>query len=511
MRFLIALLSGLLFVFNVVAENLYVAQTATGTGTSVALATNFTFFNTAGNWGAGAGKISSGDTVWICGVVGTNLSVQASGSLGSPITIAFDTNAVMRAGYWLGGGAITVSGFSNIVIDGFYNGIIEATNNGSAGLGYPNATYSVGIYATDAQDLEIKNLTIQNMYVRTNTDNTATCCGANHDSTNAIEIWGNMSRLSIHNNLMHDCGTGVNVIYPNATTINTINVFSNTVYHASVGVQIGSASTDGTVNDPHIYSNEIYDGYPWLDPSDQFHAHLIMVWAETTGNVINRLKIYNNYTHGNWDPGSHVTAHIFLACSFATPFKDTEIFNNVMTISSNSTPGNGVIEIQGGTQGLLIANNTILGVGPGYGIEVRSDVVGNSNIELYNNVVSNFDRYISMPIPGMSNANRNLYFAGSSKWYLGGTNYPTLGTWQALNYDLNGLETNPNLDASYKPQTGGPAVDAGITLTNFTTDRIGTSRPQGSAWDIGAYELITGGGPSPTYYFPSPRMRRGFP
>jgi len=35
-----------------------------------------------------------------------------------------------------------------------------------------------------------------------------------------------------------------------------------------------------------------------------------------------------------------------------------------------------------------------------------------------------------------------------------------------------------------------PAIDAGATLTEFNTDIIGTSRPQGAGWDIGAYEAI---------------------
>jgi hypothetical protein len=33
------------------------------------------------------------------------------------------------------------------------------------------------------------------------------------------------------------------------------------------------------------------------------------------------------------------------------------------------------------------------------------------------------------------------------------------------------------------------AVNAGMTLSSFSTDRNGTPRPQGSAWDIGAYEF----------------------
>jgi hypothetical protein len=39
-------------------------------------------------------------------------------------------------------------------------------------------------------------------------------------------------------------------------------------------------------------------------------------------------------------------------------------------------------------------------------------------------------------------------------------------------------------------KAGSNAIDAGTTLTLFTTDIDAESRPQGSAWDIGADELV---------------------
>jgi hypothetical protein len=43
---------------------------------------------------------------------------------------------------------------------------------------------------------------------------------------------------------------------------------------------------------------------------------------------------------------------------------------------------------------------------------------------------------------------------------------------------------------NYKLAPGSPAIDAGITLSSVTTDRIGTIRPQGRAYDVGAYEFV---------------------
>jgi len=51
----------------------------------------------------------------------------------------------------------------------------------------------------------------------------------------------------------------------------------------------------------------------------------------------------------------------------------------------------------------------------------------------------------------------------------------------------------------WKPtKASGSTVDAGLNLSNvFNTDKDGVSRPQGSGWDIGAYEYVPGGDTTP--------------
>ncbi len=45
---------------------------------------------------------------------------------------------------------------------------------------------------------------------------------------------------------------------------------------------------------------------------------------------------------------------------------------------------------------------------------------------------------------------------------------------------------------------GSPAIDAGVAVVGLSTDQRGTSRPQGRAPDIGAFELAGGDVPAPT-------------
>jgi hypothetical protein len=88
----------------------------------------------------------------------------------------------------------------------------------------------------------------------------------------------------------------------------------------------------------------------------------------------------------------------------------------------------------------------------------------------------------------------NIFYNGdSAPFYWGGAS-KTFAQWKTdTGNDLNSQETNPLLDANYKPDDASdPSVDAGVDLssTGFSEDKDSISRPQGSEWDIGAYEYF---------------------
>lgn len=67
------------------------------------------------------------------------------------------------------------------------------------------------------------------------------------------------------------------------------------------------------------------------------------------------------------------------------------------------------------------------------------------------------------------------------------------------------FENTANATRDYRAKTGADLLDAGTTdATNGTPDIVGTARPQGSAYDIGAWELVAAsppvGGPSNVYF-----------
>ena len=91
------------------------------------------------------------------------------------------------------------------------------------------------------------------------------------------------------------------------------------------------------------------------------------------------------------------------------------------------------------------------------------------------------------------------YYSGSASGMVVANNISTnaIGTSSpsGVTFSNNLANTNPQLDASYRPASTSPAIDHGQTLADVTVDIVGTTRPQGASSDIGAYELVgTGGG-----------------
>src|ERR1700675_3728816 len=166
---------GLIFAFLVVAlpagaKDLYVAanQVSTGTGTGCSTAKSVAWFNATTSWGTGTAQIGPGTTVHLCGTFTGKpgqqlLIVRGNGTSSSPITIKFETNAILQAPYWSSQGAIYEVGRSYIVIDGGTNGLIKNTANGT---GRAYVQQSRAIYATSCTGCVVKNLTIADIYVR---------------------------------------------------------------------------------------------------------------------------------------------------------------------------------------------------------------------------------------------------------------------------------------------------------------------------------------------------------
>jgi len=134
---------------------------------------------------------------------------------------------------------------------------------------------------------------------------------------------------------------------------------------------------------------------------------------------------------------------------------NNQFYNNIIYKSYG-----GVI-VGYGTTGTLVANNTIYG-NDTIGINISSKFAGGKNARIINNIV---------------------YGNGGSQQIEDTATGTTL---------QNNLTTDPKFvnpaAGDFGLQAGSPAIDKGMTLAEVKTDFTGKARPEGAAYDIGAFE-----------------------
>jgi hypothetical protein len=140
-------------------------------------------------------------------------------------------------------------------------------------------------------------------------------------------------------------------------------------------------------------------------------------------------------------------------------------------ITNSGAPGSGTAEW---------FNNTLYDCGPRGGVDAGAFNAGPGSpaVRLRNNLVQlkPGENYIE---PSSSKA---LISGGSNLWFGGGAAPANLGS-KSSDPRFTSLGT---LD--FHPQPASPAIDAGIN-TGISTDFDGVPRPQGAAFDIGAFEV----------------------
>ena len=186
-----------------------------------------------------------------------------------------------------------------------------------------------------------------------------------------------------------------------------------------------------------------------------------------------------------------------------------------------------------GVPNTYVYNNTFIDVGVNNEMAINMLVSsgGGEAWDCTGNVVENnlfVSTYNSDPIPETSSSlttevtrdyNYAVYTSGGTYHAIGGGGnanpWPQWGETHGINSGQNPLFSNWTIGTvtcgTYTFATHGctnfsldltsssPPKDVGVNLSGVwsnATDIIGTSRPQGSAWDIGAYEYASGG----TYY-----------
>jgi Right handed beta helix region len=211
------------------------------------------------------------------------------------------------------------------------------------------------------------------------------------------------------------------------------------VHHNGTGQPVPNGMHGAYIQAP----NNTVDGGYWHDQHDENVGGIQLyvngsIGGNTNNTVIKNAKVCNN----TWG----------IALWSGT---NLQAYNNV--ICNNPTGGIGA-SVANNT---LIYNNTIVGnsATSGYAVQVTSG----TGHEIRNNII---------------------YGNGSGVNIAGGT------VIQSNNTFSDPLFVNSSTQ-DYRLQSGSPAIDAGITLSLVKTDMNGVARPQGSSYDIGAFEYTS--------------------
>jgi hypothetical protein len=510
--FLFSVLSLSLMAHPAFAATRYIAQTA-GTFTG-GIACNGQTAITPATFNSTT--LSPGDTIYICGTItGTQnttlLNVSQSGTSGNPITIFFDSGAVLKSPQWPGGGsggAINISGANYVTINGnggtggYTQGIIESTLTGDSGatcLAGPcqYAVDSNGIEADGSAYFTLEGLAIIDMYITST--NPADIVGGSQC------VYGNEGQYVgwvIENNLMHDMSWCINIQYTSGTSTNNV-ISGNTIYNIDHGIAIGGAADGVTFENLNVYGNNIHDYSNWdTGSADIWHHDGIHVWGngDSGSDLIQNLNIYNNKFGGCI--GQDVTAHIFIETNNGNT-KNVNIFNNTLIDTCNGADNDGLLTAS--DPAYSVYNNTFIGTAG----DTCVGLSGSANSIFVNNVVSGCGilQYITAGggfAPGGLHNNIYANCTSSNCFAFPGGYTPSFAAWQSYtNQDASpsAYVASADLSPAGVPQSGSPVIGVGANLVSLSistldTDIVGNPRPTTGVWTAGAYST-SGTGPQP--------------
>jgi hypothetical protein len=137
------------------------------------------------------------------------------------------------------------------------------------------------------------------------------------------------------------------------------------------------------------------------------------------------------------------------------------------------------------------------------------NVVVANNI-LWTNHQSKSSQIVNADGKGTETINNNLLYAPNAG---GSLSSPNVGTGGVSQRDPLFVSTDASNPSAFQLSTGSPAIDAGMTVPAYRDLTGNVTRPQGSGWDIGAFEFAQGVAPSvtPAILTPQPKSKgKGF-
>ena len=497
--------------------NVYISQSGAGAmdGSTCGNAQTLAFLNNAANWGSGGAQIGSDTIVHLCGTftgsAGASgfISIQGSGTSGHPVTIHWETGAIVQAPYFAFSGAgINFNGNSYVVLDGGANGILQNTANGT-GLTYQHTTALIN--AMGGTGNQIKNLSMLNVYQESSAD-TFCNAGAANDWCYAIYAGLGANSLTIGpGNTLTWYDVGIQFAFQGGES--SLRITGNTFNHGNQAIQMGPSNSGTKVMTGVTVDHNTYLATrDWDTPTNNFHHNFFHPFTNTAGSSFTgSLQIYDNTSTG--DMGLHSTSMVYLENNNGGgggTMGPWYIFNNYLNKTNSDAPtSSGIVAVMPPSGFFL--NNTVVDAGGtgAYAFTSFNAYGGATGWTVKGNIFQGGEYQISIQNPATVNANNNVYYGsvGGNTWVYHSTFTASLATWQTV-CGCDGAATiaNPVLQSNGSIGPGSSAIgrapnQTSLGITALDSDINGSARPGGStSWDAGPFN--SGSTPPPTQPLP---------
>ena len=448
----------------------FVDKNASGSNNGLSWANAWTSFS-AINWTS----LGANDTLFISGgtdstVYTETLNVQASGNANGLL--------VIRPGLSTGhnGKVVIQNGNPNLlyIYNRQYIRVEKITFRATWGvMGNGFALYLKGTYSNGVNVIYLDSLTV------ISESGTPTGSGGEYQFLTSYSGWPTLGNVD---SVFTRHGYFLNRRSPAVRTEND-------------GIQMQYVTNSVTEGNTVIIDNN----YP-SDQSSPSHNDCYTI-ANTASNVTVRNNIFIN-AQTSTNQNSQGTIVIGLVGYFA-------YYNNVIS-TPNFTGWTSTFSIYDGNPNCqyYIYGNTFQGGANNFIVRIQTGY--NQNVYFMNNIIDatlsptyNTTRITwanTSPIWSQINGNlygtlvdyNNVLMSNYTMAQLNALGAETIGV-SANRWNVNPLFINSTAN-DYTLQSGSPAINAGATLgAPYNVDILGVSRPQGAAWDIGAYEIINEG------------------